>query len=318
MDIQRFLEDNSISYKSNVLLSSLTGMSLNGHISLIAYPDSVERLKILFCYVLRNQFTYEIIGCLTNTYLCEGFNRDIVISTCMVKEITQTENSVVVGCGCGLSALARKLTLEGYNHYTGLVGIPGTIGAATINNSGAFGDSMEAVVESVTIIDSKGTEVVYSVDALKYSPRYSSLKNQKFGVLLYVTLRLDKVENPQDIIEKMNNNQIIRKQLIDGKRKSLGSIIAGYSIQNLWKEHPIANVVKKVLYAPFRGTKYWKKAQCVAEFLVLGNLRFIKHCDNIGRFCWSKETQEKDFKDYLAFIETKSNGKIDLEIEIKS
>ena len=231
-------------------------------------------------------------------------------------DIIEKKNLIIVGCGYGLSSLSKRLTINGFKHFSGLVGIPGTIGAAAINNSGAFSDSISDIVQSVSILDHNGNLVDMSADELCYSPRNSKLKGTQFGVLLSVTLNLSKSATPEYLIKKMEDNQRNRKENIDGSRKSLGSIVAGYTINRIWEEHRIANIFKKIIYTPFKKTKYRKKILCFSEFFVLGNLRFIKHCDNIGRFCWEKDTTEKDFMDYLSFLKKKSK-KIVLEIDIK-
>ena len=318
MQLKDFLNDNRISYIENVSLQKLTGMNLLGTLPLIAYPESIYQLEILYKWIVNTDFSYEVLGGLTNTYLKENFRRDLVIVTTKVRDINFADNKIVVGCGYGLSSISKKLTRDGYDHFCGLVGIPGTIGAAAINNSGAFGDSMSQVVSSVTIMDNKGIEHELTSLELSFSPRRSKLKFNNFGVVLSVTLYLKKATDCDSLLKKMNSYQELRRKLIDGHRKSLGSIIAGYSLQELWKRHKFANIIRKIIYYPFKYTRFRKQAQCFAEFISLGNIKFIKHCDNLGRFCWTKNTKESDFMEYLSFIKAKSCNKIIIEIEIKS
>lgn len=317
MEIFQFLEENKIDYKTNVLLSALTGMNISGTIPILAKPNTIEQLRFLYSYVCDSQYSFDIVGGLTNTYLSSSFYRDVLIQTTKVKDVIIGQDSITVGCGYNLTKLSKELCNDEVAGYEGFVGIPGTIGAAAINNTGAFTSVMSDVVLSVTIIDTDGNTHKFSNQDMQYQTRSSFLKGRHFGVLLSVDLDISKKSVKEEIEKKVKAYTNIRKLDIDGNRKSLGSIIAGHTLPLLWKEHNVANIVRKILYMPFKHTRFRKKVQCVTEFLVLGGVRFIKHCDNIGRFCWTKSTTEKDFLDYIQFITEKSNNRIKLEIEIK-
>lgn len=317
MDIVNFLEEYKVDYQRDVCLSAITGMNIDGSVPILAKPDSIEKLSLLYRFLCKEAYSYEVIGCLSNTFICSSFRRDIVIQTSKVKEKKQFEDKLTIGCGYSLTKIAKELSDAGLVGFEGFIGIPGTIGAAAINNSGAFTSVMSDVVSSVEIVDRQGRILSLRNQDLQYETRSSVLKNNNFGVLLSVTLNTERFGDVYEIAQRINRYSKIRNRDIDGKRKSLGSIIVGNTLPLLWNEHKIANVIRKFLYAPFRFTPYRKKAQCITEFLVLGGLRFVKHCDNIGRFCWTKETTEDDFMEYIEFIKAKSNDKVTLEIEIK-
>lgn len=142
-----FLKTNEIYYKENVQLSELSGMNVQGLLPIVAYPNSMSQLANLYIEVVRRNITYDILAGLTNTYLSNGYFRDIVIMTTKVKEkIRENEDRVWVGCGYSLTKISNEFSREGIAGYEGFVGIPGTIGAAAINNSGAFNSSMSKVV----------------------------------------------------------------------------------------------------------------------------------------------------------------------------
>lgn len=317
MPIRKFLDDNHIHYSENEPLKKVTGMNIIGNISIIARPNSVCQLKSLYNYVLKTHSTYEIFGSLSNTYLCSNFDRDIVIRTTNVKDIVRGKDEVIIGCGYNLTKLSKELSEEGVTGFEGLVGIPGTVGAAAINNSGAFCSVMSSLVKGVTILTKEGVEQYLSNSDIVYTTRSSILKKNKFGVLLSVTLDVSHHDDPQKIRKKIEQYTRLRSRYIDGNRKSLGSIVAGHTIHNIWRENKMANFVRQVMYAPFKNTSLRKKMQCMSEFIALGGYRFIKHCDNIGRFCWTNSTKEEDFFDYLDFLKRKSKNTIELEIEIK-
>lgn len=317
MSIIDFLESNNIPYNKDVYLATITGMSVEGTIPLVARPNCISQLYALYVFVLSHRVSHEIIGGLTNTYLCSHFTRDLVIQTTNVKDLLIKDNELEVGCGYSLTKLSRDLSQKGIAGYEGFIGIPGTVGAAAINNSGAFDSVMSSVVKCVRIITAEGSERILSNKDLCYTSRNSILKKRHFGLLLSVTLDMSRHGDLQTINKRIERFSLIRKRDIDGKRKSLGSIVTGDTIHIIWKENKVSNILRRFIYLPFKKTRFRKKMQCVSEFIALGGARFIKHCDNLGRFCWSRETEESIFFDYLKFLKRKSNDKVVFEIEIK-
>lgn len=317
MKLEEFLKDKTIPYRKDVPLRQLTGMSLSGLLPYVAQPINVEMLKELYLYVLDNGVSYELAGGLTNTYLCSGFERDIIIQTTKVQDLSFTDKTVEVGCGYPLTKLSRMLSDKGITGYEGFIGIPGTVGGAAINNSSAFGSVMADVVLEVKIIDENGQFKTLSHDDMKYVTRGSSLKKKSFGVVTSVVLDISSKQSPAVIAELVDKVISERKKNIDGKRKSLGSIIVGSTVPRIWEHHKLALFVRKVLYAPFKYTPVHKKVDCFLDFLVLGKPSLAKHCDNLGRFCWTKDTSEEVFFEYIDFLRHVSRDKIELEIEIK-
>lgn len=317
MRLEEYLTSNSIQFRRNVPLSELTGMNLKGYLNLLAWPSSIGQLKALYLFVVKNNFAFEIVGGLTNTYLCEGFTRDIIIQTDHIQEVRWSQDEVEVSCGYRLNKLAIEVTRLGGAGYEGFIGIPGTVGAAAINNSGAFGCDLSKVLKCATLLTPSGKEVALSNKDFSYGHRYSKLKKNNFGVLLSVTLDISNKCSQEVIDCKIAKIRKDRKQRKEWDRKSLGSIFVGNSIASIWQVHPFRNMIRKMIYLPFKYTKFRRNAQCFSEFIALGNLRFIKYCDNIGRFCWDENTKEEVFFDYIDFVKRMSNQKAILEIEIK-
>lgn len=317
MELLAFLKGNNINFRENVPLSQMTGMNLKGTLPIVAKPSRIEEIKSLYLFLLSSSYSFEIVGGLSNTYLCESFYRDIIIQTTQIQDYTKYSDSIEVGCGYNLSKLSKTLSSEGIAGYEGFIGIPGTVGAAAINNSGAFNSSMDKVVKEVCFIDMHGHTVRLNNEKMHYETRSSILKFTNFGILTSVVLDTSRKDDIIEIENRVKRIADIRKKEIDSNRKSLGSIVAGHTIQNIWRENRIANFLRMLMYVPFKNTSFRKRAQCLSEFIALGGIRFVKHCDNIGRFCWTNNTREVDFFDYIEFIKKKSNNTVELEIEIK-
>lgn len=313
-----FLMQKQIPYKESVMIGQLTGMNQKGILPLVVYPDSINKLKNLMIEIWKRGISYDILGGLSNTYLCESYYRDIVIITTYVRDYIHQYKSILIGCGYNLTKLSNELSNEGIAGYEGFIGIPGTVGAAAINNSGAFTSSMSKVVLGILLLNEKGDEEFLNKEQLQYNTRNSLLKrNLKRGVVLAVTLDISKKTDTKSLIEKINMFKKIRKEKIDGKRKSLGSIFVSSTLHNLYKHHRIAILLKKILNQPLKLLFHDQRINTYMDFLFLGKPTLAKHCDSLNRFSWDKNTTEKDFFFYLDSMQKLAHNELTLEIEIK-
>lgn len=142
-----FLTKNHIPYKEYIPLSNFTGMNQIGILPLIVYPETIEQLKSIYLKAITDKLSFDILGGITNTYLSNNYQRDIIIVTTKLKGIEKTNETIWVECGYSLTKIAWELSSEGITGYEGFIGIPGTIGAAAINNSGAFNTSISNIVK---------------------------------------------------------------------------------------------------------------------------------------------------------------------------
>lgn len=296
----------------------LTGMNQNGIIPIVSYPDSVASLLQLFNEIKKRNLSFEVLGGNTNTYLCNSFYRDIVIITTKMKDLTYFDSTIEVACGYNLTKLSKELSNKGISGYEGFIGIPGTVGAAAINNSGAFNSCMSKVVKSIKYLNTE-TGNIESINnkELKYNTRTSILKGSNNIIVISVILDTSFHDNKDSINRKIEINSAYRKKNIDGKRKSLGSIFVSTSSKYLYDNHKTAFILKKICNFPLKHILHSKKINTYLDFLFLGNPKLAAHCDSLNRFTWSDRTTEKDFINYISYMQKLSNNKLTLEIEIK-
>lgn len=151
--MKEFLTTHTILFKENMPLSKLTGMNIQGTLPVVAYPDSISKLSELYLFVISKKYSYDVLGGLSNTYLSNNYYRDIVIITTRVRDLNRRgDGNFRVGCGYNLTKLSKEFSNQGISGYEGFIGIPGTVGAAAINNSGAFNSSMSKVVRDIEVL----------------------------------------------------------------------------------------------------------------------------------------------------------------------
>lgn len=317
-DIIEYITRNSIGYKTNVKLSEMTGMNQEGVIPMLVLPSNVDQLVDLYKLIIDDKLTVDVLGGLSNTYLSSSYYRDIVIKTTKVNNVAYKEKSVIAECGCSLTKISRELSSKGYSGYEGFIGIPGSIGAAAINNSGACGSSMDKVVKNVIVLLTDGTIRIISNEEMKYENRSSILKRKNEGfVVLAVELSIENTDDVSSISKKIEKNKQYRADKIDGKRKSLGSCFVATSLIELTKRNKFRLLIKKLLHGIIKLFNNSPQLNTYLDFLFLGHPELAKHCDSLNRFTWDKETKESDFFHYIETMQELSNHNLKLEIEIR-
>lgn len=315
--MKHFLKENQIENKENLCLSKLTGLGQGGVLPLVVYPKTVKELELIVNKSSDENLAFDVFGGLTNTYLSSTFSRDVIIITTRMRGIIWKKKSVIVESGYNLTKLARELSLTGISGYDGFIGIPGTVGSAEINNSGAFNASMEKVVRSVKLLDGNNNYKILSNKELLYSTRSSILKGKRDFVLLEVELDISHKEDIQQIKERIQKQTYYRKHIIDGKRKSLGTVFVAATMSELFKRNKIAMTIKKIINLPLKLIFKSQTLNTYLDFLFLGHPELAKHCDRLNRFAWDKETKESDFFEYIETMQKLADNKLKLEIEIR-
>lgn len=316
--LRQFLEINGIDYNVEVAKQSLTGMMSKEILPIVSYPNTLHKFKSLMSYLTENSFSYEVIGALTNTYLAEGFRRDILIKTTKMKGVKYGENEAVIAeCGCNLTKLSREFSAQAIAGYEGLVGIPGTVGGAVVNNSGGFGSSMDKVVKRVLVLEN-GMECWINNNEMGYDTRSSALKRgERHAVVLAVELDISHKRLQYEIDKNLENFAKFRKRWIDGTRKSLGSVFCADSLSELVRRNRVKFTARRLLSAFLRIFIKHPRLNVWLDFFFLGDASMAKHCDSLNRFCWDADTTEKEFYEYISFMQSKADNKLKLEIQIK-
>lgn len=317
--MKSFLTSAAINFKEHVSLRDLTHMNVSGSLPLVAFPQNIEQLKQIYTQANKRKLQYDVLGSLSNTYLPNNYSRELVIMTTHVKDVKEhPDGGVEVGCGYNLTKIARELSSRGVTGYEGLVGIPGTVGAAAINNSGAFNASMSKVVKSMLVIKPCGEVVSYSNEEIGYATRNSRFKRHpELGLVLAVRLDTTCKEEQARIDARIREFTKIRKEVIDGPRKSLGSVFVATSMREIARHHKFASLAKKIVNQPFKWLLNSNKINTYLDFLFYGKPSLAKHCDSLNRFTWEKDTTEAIFWKYIAFMQKLAHNKLELEIEIR-
>ena len=214
-------------------LDKYTSYRLQGTADYLVKPKGIGSLLSLLKYIKDNNIKYQIIGGGSNLIITKHYD-GILISMDNFKDLEIDENYIIVGAGYSLIALALKMSKLGYTGLEFATGIPGTVGGAIHNNSGAYNSDMSQIVKSILVI-TPDLEIkrMYNRD-LDFHYRSSYLKDQKGYICLEASLALK--EGYVDIIEEIIENRKKRRQDSQPLNfPSAGSVFRNPEGKSAWK-----------------------------------------------------------------------------------
>lgn len=217
-----------IPFEENVSLKKKTWIKTGGIVSLWITPKGVEQLKKTIVLLKSGDIEFELVGHTSNLYYLNNYNPKVIISTRNVSQFVENEDCIECACGAPSSSVSRYCVERGYTGYSGLVNLPGTVGAAIHNNSSCFDCSIsEHLIDCVFYDLDRNEEVCLNPNDFDFAYRTSKLKKKELrGVLL--SLRLDKKQGVAGMeIAKAARATQIRKTTQETSAYTLGSVYAG-------------------------------------------------------------------------------------------
>lgn len=198
----------------NVDLSLYTTYKLKERAKLLIIPNNLDKLVRLLKYLKDKKIKYKILGSGSNL-IFDGYYDGVLISLAEFKDLKIKDTKITVQAGHNLMALALKLSRMGLTGIEFATGIPGTVGGAIYNNSGAYKSDMGYIVESILVIDPNlELKRIYNKD-LDFHYRTSYLKEHNDYICLEANIILEKgnKEEIKDIIEDRKKRRMMAQPL---------------------------------------------------------------------------------------------------------
>ncbi|MBR9998817.1 MAG: UDP-N-acetylmuramate dehydrogenase [Cyclobacteriaceae bacterium] len=160
---------------------------------MVILENSADYVEIFHKYDLKHQ-KYLIIGEGSNILFKENFNGLIITSAMdQVNMLGLNESHAWIEAEAGLNW--HKFVLEtiamGYQGLENLSLIPGKVGAAPMQNIGAYGVEIEQFIDSVVAVDIPSQEtVIFSREECRFGYRTSIFKTTYKGQVMIRSIRL--------------------------------------------------------------------------------------------------------------------------------
>ena len=186
---------------TNISLKQYTTMKLGGEARYVATADSASDVVSLYRNARKENLPIFVLGggsnVITHDEVFEGIVLLNKIKGFEVISETDETTDVKIGAGEVWDEVVEKAIGLGLQGIEAMSGIPGTAGAAPVQNVGAYGQEIADTLISLEAYDSKtDTIVTISADECNFSYRNSIFRGKEKGryCILNITLRLNKAE----------------------------------------------------------------------------------------------------------------------------
>ena len=190
-------------------LAPFTRLAIGGRAQYFAEPTNREELIGLVERFSGESLPIRLIGSGSNLLVGDAGVSGLVIhlGAPAFCQIEVTENGLVAGGGARLTQFVSTAVREGFSGPERLVGLPGTIGGALHNNTGAHGVDMGTWVRRADVLTRAGDVVQRDSDSMSFSYRQSSLSEL---VILQAEFEFDR-EPPEQLTREMQKLWIVRR-----------------------------------------------------------------------------------------------------------
>jgi UDP-N-acetylmuramate dehydrogenase len=195
------------------LLAPLTSIKVGGAAEYFAVANTVDQLIKLVRWARRQELPYSILGGGSNVLISDAGVKGLVIQNrCRVVRVDDPpccdypqdlRPFLFAESGAAMAGLARTSINAGLAGLEWAVSVPGTVGGAVINNSGAHGGEVKDNLWNTLVLDENGEVCELRPEHLDYAYRHSSLKRGRtvhggFGpVVLSANFRLNVGDSEQ-------------------------------------------------------------------------------------------------------------------------
>lgn len=314
--IINFLDTEKIRYEQEIDLSKKTWIKTGGVCSLWIEPDTLQKLIVLCRFLYEKNIEYDTVGQTSNIFFHSSYNPQIIVSTAKVNGYTIKDDILICECGVSVAKLARECLAAGYKGYSGLVQLPGTVGASIYGNASCFNNSICSMLLEIDLLTPDQKICTLKYDELGITRRSSALKRKEIrGIILTAKLCLKKAEHIDAEIRKSEESRRYRKENQEKPSWCLGSIFAELPMRKNIRNKMVNGLLYFTNKCHFIDGKKLKKDILL---LLYGFRRIAPYVSDktINTFIWRDQDAEKMFEEYKTFMRKVYDNPV-VEIEEK-
>jgi UDP-N-acetylmuramate dehydrogenase len=196
--------------REHIPLSELTTLRVGGLARYVCTCASVDDVAEAVALAEKEGIPFRVLGEGSNVLALDSGYSGVII-TMSIPGVSYIESGecelVTVGAGVAWDELVRDVADRGLWGLENLAGIPGTVGAAPVQNIGAYGAELQSVFASAQVFDTATSRITeYDSAACRFEYRDSIFKHDRTLIICSVTLRLFREGIPKlgysDLLER--------------------------------------------------------------------------------------------------------------------
>ena len=216
--------------ENNKSLINLNTFGVNYFAEKFININNEEILKESINYIIKNKIKYFVLGGGSNILITKNIEGIVLFNQLKgIEIINEDENSVIIKAQSGvvwndLVNWSIKNNLWGIEN---LILIPGTVGAAPIQNIGAYGVEIKDVFKSLTAYNFETNEKIkFNKEDCFFSYRESIFKNKLKNKFFITEVEVELNKNKKPILNYEALNLELRKSNLPTTLKNIGKIVS--------------------------------------------------------------------------------------------
>lgn len=224
---EEFLVEAAIPFEKDASLASLSTVRAGGTCRFLVTPNSVEKLQQLLVFFRESGIPFRVVGRLSNIIFRDGIIETMIVSTTGLKGHGFTADGLYrAECGVALPSLARQLSADGFCGFSGLAGIPASVGGAVYMNASCYGNAISDCLVRIRCSNEAGEIVEIGKEDAAFSWRHSAFHGPLNGtVILEAYFELRKGDMAQ-IADHLEASAADRRSFQEQHYPNLGSTFA--------------------------------------------------------------------------------------------
>ena len=293
----------------------------------------LEDLKNIKNFTSTKKINFCILGEGSNVVLPNLLNKFVI--TISFNEISIEDNLISVGAGKNWDDFVLWSLENGYCGLENLSGIPGSIGAAPIQNIGAYGSEVSDFIDEVICFDMESNSFVsFTNNDCKFSYRQSIFQDRDSLIVVKVKFKLTKDFQPNLEYEDLNFLKaeeitpfIIRKHILKIRKAKISDPQEHPNVGSFFKNpiisldelEKIKQILPRIKFYSYIDNKVKISAAFLIESLNLKGfaLNNARVSEKHSLVLENKSEKSEDILDLASYIQASvlENYNINLEIE---
>ncbi len=195
-------------------LSRHTTLKVGGAVDFWIEPEDPEDLKKALKVCHENVFKIYIFGFGSNILPPDEGLRGAAIhlGAAFFKKIRIEKGRVIAGASAPNTLFIQHALEHGLGGCEFLLGIPGSVGGAVAMNAGSHGQSIDAFIETVTLVDFTGRERILKKEEIPFSYRFSGIRDSVIVETSFLLPKREKSES-QRTLDQYRDHRIKTQDL---------------------------------------------------------------------------------------------------------